>query len=209
MDVLITGRHCQIPDDFRARVEEKIASVEKLKERVIRVEVQVSAHGSRRQPDESTQVEITLRGRGPVVRAEASADDKTVAFDRAMDRLKAQLRRASDRRKTHRGLRGQVSPEDVALFTAAIEPEADQPEVRTIAGIEVTGDGPLVVREKHFAAVPLTLVQALDEMELVGHDFFVYVDAETGAPSAVYRRKAYDYGVIHLNLADPVGEASA
>jgi ribosomal subunit interface protein len=208
MDVLITGRHCQIPDEFRARVTEKIAAVEKLKDRVIRLEVQVSAHGSRRQPGESTQVEITLHGRGPVVRAEASAEDKTVAFDRAMDRLMAQLRRASDRRKTHRGLRGQALIEDASVLAVAPEHDDDRPEVRNIAGLEVTGDGPLVVREKHFAAVPLTLAQALDEMELVGHDFFVYVDAQTGAPSAVYRRKAYDYGVIHLDMSE-AAEASA
>lgn len=206
MDVLITGRHCQIPDDFRTRAEDKIASITKLKDRVIRVEVQVSTHGSRRQPEQSTQVEITLRGRGPVVRAEASADDKTVAFDRAFERLMAQLRRASDRRKAHRGLRGQmVAPEDLAPVDYESAP---QPEVHNIAGLEVVGDGPLVVREKHFGAVPLTLAQALDEMELVGHDFFIYVDAETGAPSAVYRRRAYDYGVIHLTMEDR-GEATA
>jgi hypothetical protein len=134
-----------------------------------------------------------------VIRAEASADDKNVAFDHAMDRLMSQLRRASDRRKAHRGLRGQWAAEDAVAPVAAVPDEA--PQVRTIAGMEVTGDGPLVVREKHFAATPLTLAQALDEMELVGHDFFIYVDAATGAPSAVYRRKAYDYGVIHLNLA--------
>lgn len=199
MDVLVTGRHCQIPDEFRARVEEKIGSIEKLKDRVLRVEVQVAASTSKRQPDQATKVEITLRGRGPVVRAEAFAEDKTVAFDHAMDRLKAQLRRAADRRKNHRGLR------DSALEGVATPPveaivEETRPEIRKIAGLEVTGDGPLVVREKFFEAVPLTLAQALDEMELVGHDFFIYVDAETGTPSAVYRRKAYDYGVLHLNL---------
>ena len=208
MDVLVTGRHCQIPDDFRARVEEKIASIEKLKDRVIRVEVQVSAYGYKKQPDQSTRVEITLRSRGPVVRAEASADDKNVAFDHALDRLKSQLRRASDRRKTHRGLRGTGSLADAALAVPAESAEETRPEIRKIAGLEIHGDGPLVVREKYFDAVPLTLAQALDEMELVGHDFFLYVDAESGHPSAVYRRKAYDYGVIHLNL-DAVEEATA
>ncbi len=207
MDVLVTGRHCQIPDDFRARVEEKIASIEKLKDRVIRVEVQVSAHGYKRQPDQSTRVEITLRSRGPVVRAEASADDKTVAFDHALDRLKSQLRRASDRRKTHRGLRGTEGLASAEL-AAAHETEEVRPEIRKIAGLEIQGDGPLVVREKYFPAVPLTLAQALDEMELVGHDFVLYVDAETGAPSAVYRRKAYDYGVIHLSV-ESAEEATA
>ncbi|MFZ0530282.1 MAG: ribosome-associated translation inhibitor RaiA [Propionicimonas sp.] len=209
MDVLVTGRHCQIPDEFRARVEERLASIEKLKDRVIRVEVQVSAYGYKKQPDQSTRVEITLRSRGPVVRAEASADDKFVAFDHALDRLKSQLRRASDRRKTHRGLRGQVGLADGSVLPMPTEQaEEVRPEIRKIAGLEIHGDGPLVVREKYFDATPLTLAQALDEMELVGHDFFLYVDAETGAASAVYRRKAYDYGVIHLSLdaaaAEPV-----
>mgnify|MGYP000872162124 FL=1 len=208
MDVLVTGRHCQIPDEFRTRVEEKIASIEKLKDRVIRVEVQVSAYGYKKQPDQSTRVEITLRSRGPVVRAEASADDKTVAFDHALDRLKSQLRRASDRRKTHRGLRENVGLAEGEQPYGVEGAEEVRPEIRKIAGLEIQGDGPLVVREKYFAAVPLTLAQALDEMELVGHDFFLYVDAETGAPSAVYRRKAYDYGVIHLNM-ESAAEATA
>lgn len=207
MDVLVTGRHCQIPDEFRARVEEKIAAIEKLKDRVIRVEVQVSVYGHKREPDQSTRVEITLRSKGPVVRAEASADDKTVAFEHALDRLKSQLRRASDRRKTHRGLRSSA-PEAEVLAGVAVETEEVRPEIRKIAGLEIQGDGPLVVREKHFDAVPLTLAQALDEMELVGHDFFLYVDAESGAPSAVYRRKAYDYGVIHLAM-ESAEEATA
>lgn len=201
MDVLVTGRHCQIADDFRARVEERIASIEKLKDRVIRVEVQVTASTHKKQqPDQATRVEITLRSKGPVVRAEASADDKNVAFDHALDRLKSQLRRAADRRKTHRGLRGQTNLAETIPAAIDAAEEEERPEIRKIAGLEVQGDGPLVVREKHFETVPLTLAQALDEMELVGHDFFIYVDAETRQPSAVYRRKAYDYGVIHLKV---------
>jgi ribosomal subunit interface protein len=202
MDVIVTGRHCQIPEEFRKRVEEKIAALEKLKDRVIRVEVQVSAYGYKKQPDQSTRVEITLRSRGPVVRAEASADDKAVAFDHALDRLKAQLRRAGDRRREHRGLRDHLFEPALLAPVVTAEP-IESPAVKKIASLEVTGDGPLVVREKQFKAVPLSLAQALDEMELVGHDFFLYVDAETGAPSVVYRRKAYDYGVIHLALEHP------
>ncbi len=212
MDVIVTGRHCQITDDFKSRVVERMQGIERLKDRVIRVEVQVSAYSYKRQPEQSTQVEITLRSRGPVVRAEASADDKVVAFEHALDRLKSQLRRAADRRRVHRGLRTPSSLGDViGVAPAALEVEAndDRPEIRKIAGLEVHGDGPLVVREKLFKAVPLTLAQALDEMELVGHDFFIYVDAETGAPSAVYRRKAYDYGVLHLELGDNHDEQSA
>ena len=209
MDVLVTGRHCQITDDFRSRVGERLSGVEKLRDRVIRVEVQVSANPHARQPDQATTVEITLRSRGPVVRAEASADEKLIAFEHALDRLKAQLRRAADRRKVHRGLRAGQQFGEPPMPPVTRHEDEDRPEIRKIAGLEVHGDGPLVVREKLFKATPLTLAQALDEMELVGHDFFLYVDAETGAPSAVYRRKAYDYGVIHLELDRVVGEQSA
>lgn len=201
MDVLVTGRHCQISDDFRAQIVERLASVEKLKDHVIRAEVQVTCYDNRRQPDQAAQVEITLVGKGPVVRAEAMADEKRVAFDRALDRLLSQLRRAADRRKVHHALRptptirGGMNGE----VPASVPEEVATPK-RTVAGVEIEGDGPLVVREKHFEASPLTLAQALDEMELVGHDFFLYVDAETKSPSVVYRRKAYDYGVIHLTL---------
>lgn len=198
MDVVVTARHCQISDTFREQVIERMSSIERIRDRIIRGEVKVVCSETK-QPDQAVRVEITLIGKGPVVRAEASSDEKTIAFDRALDRLKSQLRRAADRRKAHRGLRVADSlktPEPVPA--AAVEPQQD--EVRQIAGLEVQGDGPLVVREKHFTSAALTLAQALDEMELVGHDFFLYVDAETGQPSVVYRRKAYDYGVIHLEV---------
>lgn len=198
MEVVVTSRRCQLTDAFRDHVSEKLNSLEKLKERIIRAEVMVTLSDAKRQPEQAVSVEITLNGKGPVVRAEAAADDKMAAFEHALDRLKTQLLRASDRRKTHRGLRGapSVKVADAVQDAAPIE----ETEVRQVAGMDVQGDGPLVVREKNFAGTPLTLAQALDEMELVGHDFFLYVDADSRHPSVVYRRKAYDYGVIHLEV---------
>jgi ribosomal subunit interface protein len=198
MDVVITSRRCQLTDAFRDHVSEKLNSLEKLKERIIRAEIMVTCSEAKRQPEQAVRVEITLNGKGPVVRAEAAADDKMVAFEHALDRLKTQLLRASDRRKVHRGLRGAGLAKPVEVLP--VEPEEEQTDVRTVAGLEVQGDGPLVVREKNFTSTPLTLAQALDEMELVGHDFFLYLDASSSQPSVVYRRKAYDYGVIHLEV---------
>lgn len=198
MDVVVTSRRCQLTDAFRDHVSEKLNSLEKLKERIIRAEVMVTLSDAKREPEQAVRVEITLNGKGPVVRAEAAADDKMVAFEHALDRLKTQLLRASDRRKTHRGLRGGATLKPVEA--TPVEPAEEESDVRTVAGLEVHGDGPLVVREKNFTASPLTLAQALDEMELVGHDFFLYLDAESNQPSVVYRRKAYDYGVIHLDV---------
>jgi ribosomal subunit interface protein len=198
MDVVVTSRRCQLTDAFRDHVSEKLNSLEKLKERIIRAEVMVTCSDAKRQPEQAVRVEITLNGKGPVVRAEAAADDKMVAFEHALDRLKTQLLRASDRRKVHRGLRG--APSIKSVEPVVVEPDTEPSDVRTVAGLEVHGDGPLVVREKNFSSAPLTLAQALDEMELVGHDFFLYLDASSSQPSVVYRRKAYDYGVIHLEV---------
>ena len=91
-----------------------------------------------------------------------------------------------------------------ALANGVPTPETVVDEVvthdRQVGPITVTGDGPLVVREKTHAADPMTLDQALYEMELVGHDFYLFVDKATDRPSVVYRRRGYDYGVIALDL---------
>lgn len=200
MDIVVTGRHCTISPELRETVAERLATVERLRDRVIRIEVEFEAEDGTKDPSDAITVQLTLRSRGPVVRAEAKASDKMAAFEQALDRLKAQLRKAADRRKTHRGLRSAAAaePEQAAVAEAAADDEGSH--THNVAGLVVTGDGPLVVREKEFESAPLTLAQALDEMELVGHDFFLYQDADSGRPSVVYRRKAYNYGVIHLNV---------
>ena len=179
MDVIVTGRHCTVSPDLRERVAERLSTIEKLRDRVIRVDVEFTAAENKGgDPEQSMQSQITLRSKGPVVRAEASAEDKMAAFEKSLDKLMAQLRRAADRRKARRGLR----PVPADLPPRMPEDLAEEVPTRVVAGVEVTGDGPLVVREKMFTTSPLTLAQALDEMELVGHDFFLYVDAETERP---------------------------
>ncbi len=200
MDIVVTGRHCTISPDLKDLVTERIATVERLRDRVIRVEVEFSAENIK-DPSDAMSVQITMRSRGPVIRAEARAGDKNSAFDQAFDRLKAQLRKAADRRKTHQGLRLASALDTSQLSAPSGDDSSTNDDVYEVAGIVVDGDGPLVVREKEFDTSPLSLAQALDEMELVGHDFFLYQDADTGRPSVVYRRKAYNYGVIHLNVS--------
>jgi len=200
MDVTITGRKIQLTDSFREQVTKKMAELDSRVDKVIRADVQAQAEP--RGSGEAVRVEITLVGKGPVVRAEALADDKTQAFDEAFDHLKTRLRKAQDRRRTHRNLRkvGFVEP-----APEIVQPKPEkQPQVavKKVGGLEIQGDGPMVVREKLFMSTPLTLAQALDEMELVGHDFFLYVDADSSLPSVVYRRRAYDYGVIHLKVTE-------
>ena len=208
MDVVVKGRHCTVSDQFRAFVDEKITRLEKFDDRVIRVEVEVSAERNKRQHDQAARVEITLRTKGPVVRAEAAAEDKAAAFDVALDRLVAQLRRAADRKRVHHGQRTPQSLKDgVDVGEPQVAAVEETNGSHTVAGMEVQGDGPLVVREKSHAAVPMTLDQALMEMELVGHDFYLYIDSDHNTASVVYRRHAYDYGVIRLTAAEEPAEA--
>ncbi len=203
MDVVITSRHCELSESFRDHVEEKLAKLEKHDHRIIRVAVEVETERNPRQADRAVRVELTAHSRGPVIRAEANAVDKMGALDLALDKMAAQMRRAADRRRVHHGrhnpvsmgqaLRGKDGP-------PAGEPALEEYTDHSVGPIEVTGDGPLVVREKTHPASPMTLDQALYEMELVGHDFYLYVDKESERPSVVYRRRGYDYGLISLDV---------
>jgi ribosomal subunit interface protein len=211
MDVVVKSRHCTVSDQFRSYVDEKIDRLEKLDDRVIRVEVEVSAEKNKRQHDQASRVEITLRTKGPVIRAEAAAEDKAAAFDLALDKLMAQLRKAADRKRVHRGSRTPMSLHEAAADRpagTADAPAVDGGDKHNVAGIEVEGDGPLVVREKVHQSAPISLDQALLELELVGHDFYLFIDSERGCPSVVYRRRAYDYGVIRLESSVALSAAN-
>jgi ribosomal subunit interface protein len=201
VEIVVKGRHYEVSDRFRAHVEDKLSRLEKYDHRIIRVEVEVCKEPNPRLAEQSVRVEITILSRGPVIRAEAAAEDKMAALDKAVDRLSSQARKASDRRRIHRGAR---TPMSLAHAMAAQPLETDDvvdnghPVERQEGPITVIGDGPLVVREKSHPAEPMDLDEALYEMELVGHDFFLFIDKETSAPAVVYRRKGYNYGVIRL-----------
>ncbi|WP_435743006.1 ribosome hibernation-promoting factor, HPF/YfiA family [Nocardioides sp. SYSU DS0663] len=206
MEVVVTGRHCELSERFREHAAEKLSRLEKHDHRIMRVHVEVDCEPNPRQHDRSVHVELTAFSKGPVIRAEAAAEDKRAALDLALDKMAAQMRRAADRRRVHRG---QKTPVSVGQALAGLEPApepAAEPESdgagqeRHVGPIAVMGDGPLVVREKTHPASPMTLDQALYEMELVGHDFYLFVDKESERPSVVYRRRGYDYGVISLDL---------
>jgi ribosomal subunit interface protein len=204
VEVVVTGRHIELSERYRAHVEEKLGRLEKHDHRIIRVQVEVEHERNPRQSDRAVRLELTAVSKGPVIRAEACAADKMAALDLALDKMAAQMRRAADRRRVHHGRHAPVSvaaalagQEDVV--TDDVDDDATVTE-RQVGPITVTGDGPLVVREKTHPASPMTLDQALYEMELVGHDFYLFVDKENDRPSVVYRRRGYDYGVISLDV---------
>ena len=211
MDIVVKGRKAEVTERFRKHVVEKLSKIERFDGKAMSLDVELSRERNPRQADRCDRIEITMRTRGPVVRAEACAADPYAALDLATAKLEAQMRRAADRRRIHHGRR---SPVSVSVATSALaELEAQEisaqlngreehrpadKRIHHAGPIEVEGDGPMVVREKTHSAPPMDLCQALYEMELVGHDFFLFVDSETKLPSVVYRRKGYDYGVIHL-----------
>ncbi len=219
MEINVRGHHVAVPERFRQHAASKLAKLGKLDAKAMRVDVEVSRERNSRQSDRRERVELTIRSRGPAIRAEAAAEDRYTALDMAFAKLESRLRRASDRRKVRNGDNTTVRapgvlatvaavPADLAIPAEAMPaPSANGDSARRdatpeldgdVVPIQMEGDGPLVVREKQHQAKPMTIDQALLEMELVGHDFYLFHDSECDRFSVVYRRRGYDYGVIRL-----------
>jgi len=199
MEVVVRGRNVEVPDHFRQHVSEKLARIERYDHKIARTDVELNHEKNRRQNGSCQHVEITCRTRGPVVRAEACAPDFYQALDLALGKLERRFRHAADRRRVHHGRRTPVS---VAAATSraaqASAAELDAFEEMVEDGVFDGGPG-RVVREKEHPAKPMTIDQALFEMELVGHDFYLFSDIDSDSKATVvYRRRAYDYGVIRL-----------
>ncbi|MFY1690242.1 ribosome hibernation-promoting factor, HPF/YfiA family [Plantactinospora sp. WMMB782] len=213
MDLVVKGRNVEVPDHYRVHVAEKLAKIERYDHKLIRIDVELFHERNPRQSDHCQRIEITCISRGPVVRAEACAKDFYSALDAAISKLDTRLRRAADRRRVHRGRHAPVS---VAAATAGLPVvDAGGPALATLtAPAQSNGNGRAtadpeydeyddaqpwhIAREKVHPAEPMTVDDALFQMELVGHDFYLFLDKESGRPSVVYRRKGYDYGIIAL-----------
>ncbi|NLG56767.1 MAG: ribosome-associated translation inhibitor RaiA [Rhodococcus sp.] len=199
-EIVVKGRNVEIPDHFRVYVSQKLARLERFDSSIFRFDVELQHEPNRRQSKICQRVEITARGKGPVVRAEACADSFYSAFESVTSKLESRLRRTKDRRKVHYG---DKTPLSVSEATAPLV-EDDLRDINfevATSGEDETFDEHLpgrVVRTKVHEATPMTVDDALYEMELVGHDFFLFHDKESGQPSVVYRRHAFDYGLIRL-----------
>lgn len=209
METKIQARNLTVSDRFREYVADRVHKVEQLTHKPQAFEIKITRHDHSRKSGPEDQVELTVIEPGQVVRAEAHAGDKFAAFDVAFDKLTERLRRAADKRKVHHGRHGSPGtaeltasdfagldvrgvPADLLLGNAKSEPESsddqsDQP------------GNPIVIRRKTFSAAPMSVSEAIDQMELVGHDFFMFIDESTDKAAVVYRRKGWNYGVISLN----------
>lgn len=206
MDVKIHGRNVGITDRFENYVDSKTDKVAGLLPKAQSLEVKVS-RVSDRSPQNGDRIEITLIGPGPVIRAESEGNDKYTAFDIAYGRLLERIRRDKDRKRNRRG-KGRTSlgdavandfngvdvvPASVETLTAVANGQAP-----AVAEEDEESYSPVVIRTKEFPATKLTVEEAVDHMELVGHDFFLFTEYESGKASVVYRRKGWNYGVISL-----------
>jgi len=199
-EVVVKGRNVEVPDHFRIYVSEKLSRLERFDRTIYLFDVELDHERNRRQRKNCQHVEITARGRGPVVRGEACADSFYAALESAVCKLESRLRRSKDRRKVHYGDKTPVSLAQATALNALPEtpltPPDDAPQTD---GVAVDDHEPgRIVRTKEHPAKPMTIDDALYEMELVGHDFFLFHDKESDKPCVVYRRHAYDYGLIRL-----------
>lgn len=212
MDITVVGRNAEISSRLRDYVEEKTAKVKQLDPRVQRVEVEITHERNPRQADTAERAEITVVSKGPVIRAEASSSDRFAAFDIAMGKLTERLRRARDRKKDHHryvvgtpepGQSAPVAaPEEIPFIDTDDAPIEDSPSAPTQTGVAVEsqlGDSPVIVRQKLHEAVPMTVDEALYQMEMVGHPFYLFIEKATKQPCAVYHRHGWTYGVIRLD----------
>lgn len=221
MDITIVGRHTKVNEDMRLKILEKMEKVESLAPRATRAEVTVVHQSSPRLASDRERVEITVHSNG-IVRSEAAADDRMVALDLAARRVLEQLRRQHDRRaRRHQGKPSlhEVVAQDL-VAAAAEKSQDEEPQVENVeswegapddATQEVPIDGtPIVIRSKTHPATRMNVAEAIDQMELVGHDFYLFIDSETNLASVVYRRRGWTYGVIRIEEqeADAAGTSS-
>jgi len=199
-EVVVKGRNVEVPDHFRVHVSEKLSRLERFDRTIYMFDVELDHERNRRQRKNCQHVEITARGRGPVVRGEACADSFYAALEAAVAKLEARLRRHKDRRKIHYGDKTPTSlHEATAIVPHLFEPSAVATTEQIDAVEAADGHEPgQIVRVKDHPSKPMTVDEALYEMELVGHDFFLFHDKESDRPSVVYRRHAFDYGLIRL-----------
>lgn len=202
MEIVVTGRNVEVPEHFREHIADKVARLERYDHKIVGMEVELFHEPNRRQSKSCQRVEITGRGCQGVARAEACAQDFYAALDCAVAKLESRLRRSHDRRRiTGRRTRVLVGRGGDTAVLEDLETLVDMPGPRDHDEHLSPDDEQMpgrIVRRKSHTADPMSVDDALSRMELVGHDFYLFADADTGEPCVVYRRKGYDYGLIQL-----------
>lgn len=200
MRIQVKGRHVVVTDALREHADEKLSRLHRyLQERHIdeatRVELELWVEKNRSIAD-SQVAEATIFTRGPVIRARESSNDMYTAIDLVADKLERQAKKYRDRVQ-HRTLRHQTRVGALpADFVPAGIPLPPQDQVAVEPFAEGDHGVPSIVKSKRFALKPMSAEEAALQLELIGHDFFVFTNAETSDTNVVYRRDDGHYGLI-------------
>ena len=205
MELKISAKNLNVSDRFRDYVEEKAGKIDRYAHKPEELNIKVTRREHSKTAGAEDQVELTVYEPGHIVRAEARASDKFAAFDIAFGKLTERLRRYSDKHKVHRGGghknlgASELSATDFAsLDITPADHDVLLGKAAAVAEVDEAPYSPVVIKSKQFASEPMTKEEAVSHMELVGHDFYLFLDSETSRPAVVYRRKGWNYGVISL-----------
>ena len=201
MDIAIRHRSVEVPDSVRRAVEEKLTHVGKFLDGMDRAEVRFHEERNPR-ISEREVCEVTMHGHGHIIRAKAAAPEVLTAVDRVvaklehrMEKLKGKLLGRSHPRRGSNGASNGKVKGGVVVDTVTLDDEDD-------LHFEAPGDtgewegSPRIVKTKMFAIKPMTPEEGAMQMDLLGHDFFLFMNAETGRAAVVYRRAEGTVGLI-------------
>lgn len=188
MALHVRGNGLTINDDLRQFAEKKVARLDRLIDRIDETKLELRHNHTRSGPDTITAQLTVLSGR-TTLRAEEHDPDAKHAIDRAIDKLLGQMRRVHSKRANRRAA-GET-------IRTALQPASPAPAFGT--GDVETDDGDdlgVVVRTKRFALKPMPVDEAIEQMELLGHDFYLFHNADEDTLSVVYKRRSGDYGLL-------------
>ena len=182
LDVEVYGRNMEVTDRIQDYVTKKVSKLDRYLPGIEEARVDVAYVKSARSANDRQVAQITVRGRGFILRSEERADDIFSALDTAVERISRQIERYKGKRFRGRG---------DGRSAAEVVPEAPTVE-------EETGElGPLIARRKRFVLVPMDEMEAIEQMELLGHEsFFVFYNVNTNSVNVLYRRRDGTFGLI-------------
>lgn len=196
INVVIHGRHAVLSKRFKEHVLTKLMRVDRFALDLARIDVELTHEANPRQSERAFEIELTSDGFGPFIRAKANAADKYTAFDLAQERFEEQLRRMHERAKSIEHRRPTLGTPVIDLPVVAADSKMATAESEVILE-----SGPLQVALKHPSVPNISLEQAVDQMELSGLKFLIFVDSESGLQSVLYPKHGYDYGLMQLGKA--------
>jgi putative sigma-54 modulation protein len=184
MQLAIAGKNLEITDSLRKYVEKKIGRLDRYLPNIIEARVELTVENTRAAKD-SQIAQVTLRTKHAILRAEEASSDMFASIDAVFDKMQRQADRYKGRRWSKRGAEGEAP---AALPVEDEGAAADEQPSR-------------ISRIKRFSMVPMDEEEAVDQMELLGHDFFVFFNVNANQINVVYRRSDGDYGLIQPELA--------